>query len=199
MKLHDIIIGILLLLLSSCGKEGPSADKPTPYVLEIPLFFPTQLNIPADNPMTVEGIALGRKLFYDGRISGRTDPDSMMSCSTCHLQSRSFECGLDHPKFTGGHPFGLTGIPTPHAMLPMINLAWTNTGYLWNGIVESGNPDASKRTLEDLVWMGIVAPHEMAGDTIRSKELIQSVPGYPEMFRKAFGSDIVTMKNMGRA
>ena len=59
--------------------------------------------------MTVEGIELGRYLFYDGRVSGRTDPDSLMSCSTCHLQSHSFECGIDHPKFTGGHPYGLTG------------------------------------------------------------------------------------------
>jgi cytochrome c peroxidase len=39
--------------------------------------------IPADNPMTVEGIALGRKLFYEKRLSG----DNTMSCATCHVQA----------------------------------------------------------------------------------------------------------------
>ena len=199
MKDNGWILFVVLLFLVSCGKDEPVVDKPTPYVIDIPLFFPTQLSIPADNPMSVEGIALGRKLFYDGRLSGRTDPDSLMSCSTCHLQSHAFECAIDHPKYTGGHPFGLSGVPTPHTMMPLVNLVWTSTGYLWNGVIEPANPDPAKRQLEDLVWMGIVAPHEMAGDTNRTKALIQSIPGYPEMFKKAFGSDVVTVKNMGRA
>jgi cytochrome c peroxidase len=194
-----LIFVVALILLASCGKEKQQAKGPTPYVINIPLYFPTQLNIPSDNPMTVEGIALGRKLFYDGRISGRTDPDSMMSCSSCHLQIHSFECGIDNAKYTGGHPFGVTGIPTAHTMLPMINLVWTNTGYLWNGMVEPSNPDPSERRLEDVVWMAVTAPDEIAGDTDRTKVLIQSIPGYPEMFRNAFGSDVVTMKNIGRA
>lgn len=161
-----LILGMIVL---SCRKselpETPIA--PTPYRIGIPFRFPSQLNIPDDNPMTVEGIELGRMLFYDGRISGRTDPDSMMCCATCHLQSRSFECGIDHPKFSGGHPFGITGIPTPHVMMPLINLVWTHTGYLWNGNVYPENPASGVRHLEDLVWLAIVAPHEMNGDTNR--------------------------------
>lgn len=199
MRAWIIIIGLMALVVGGCAKDESEMDKPTPYTINIPLYFPSQLNIPSNNPMTVEGIALGRKLFYDGRLSGRTDPDSMMSCSTCHLQSRSFECGIDHPEYTGGHPYGLTGVPTPHAMLPLVNLVWTNTGYLWNGLIEPANADPAKRQLEDLVWMGIVAPHEMAGDTNRTKSLIQATPGYPEMFEKAFGSDVVTVKNIGKA
>ncbi|MBE0648221.1 MAG: cytochrome-c peroxidase [Bacteroidales bacterium] len=196
-----ILYIVPLLALVSCKKTEPSGPsfQPTPYTIEIPFRFPTQLNIPADNPMTVEGIDLGRKLFYDGRISGSTHPDSMMTCATCHLQSRSFECGMDHPKFTGGHPFGVTGIPTPHFMMPMINLVWTHTGYLWNGRVYPDNPASGIRQLEDLVWMAIVAPHEMNSDTNKAKALIQSIPGYPELFEKAFGSSTVTAKNMGRA
>jgi cytochrome c peroxidase len=157
------------------------------------------MNIPTDNPMTVEGVELGRFLFYDGRISGRSDPDSMMSCSTCHVQSHSFVCGIDNPRFPGGHPYGLTGIFTPHFMLPMINLVWVNNGYLWNGSLCDGNPLKSSRQLEDVVWMAITSPSEMAGDTNRSKALIQNTKGYPELFKKAFGSDVVTVKNMGRA
>jgi cytochrome c peroxidase len=190
-----------VLLFSLCGKdkEEPKVYNPTPYVLEAPPYFPTNLNIPADNPMTVEGVKLGRYLFYDGRMSGRTHPDSLMSCGTCHIQSRAFVCGIDHPTFTGGATFGLTGIPTPHNMMPLINLVFNRNGYLWNGMLHESNTNSSRRRLEDLVWMGVVAPHEMHGDTSRTVALFQSLPGYPELFFEAFGSETVTMENINKA
>jgi cytochrome c peroxidase len=186
---------------AGCKKDQPDVTvyQPTPYTISVPRFFPTELNIPEDNPMTVEGVALGRYLFYDGRLSGRLDPDSLMSCATCHLQYRSFECGIDHPKYKDGHPFGLTGIPTPHTMMPMINLVWATHGYLWNGKVSYDNPSVSMRSLEDFTWMAIVAPHEINGDTSRVAALFQAIKGYPGLFKQAFGSDRVTVKNMGRA
>ena len=55
------------------------------------------------------------------------------------------------------------------------------------------------RNLEDFTWMAIVAPHEIHGDTARVTALFQSINGYPALFKKAFGSDRVTVKNMGRA
>jgi len=190
-----------IFIIASCNKDQTYIPvyRPTPYTFEIPQYFPTELNIPADNPMTIEGVELGRYLFYDGRLSGRTHPDSLMSCATCHLQSRSFECGIDNPVFPGGHTHGLTGIPTPHYMMPLVNLVWNPNGYLWNGRVNPQNPDNNVRNIEDLTWMGIMAPHEMDGDTTRVAALFQSLGGYPELFRKAFGTDRVTVKNMGRA
>jgi cytochrome c peroxidase len=122
-----------------------------------------------------------------------------MSCATCHLQHNSFECGIDHPVYENGFTHGLTGIPTPHLMLPMINLVWNMNGYLWNGKISNDNPNPSFRNIEDLVWMGVVAPHEMNGDTNRTKALIASIPGYPELFKKAFGTEEVTMKRIGMA
>lgn len=190
---------ILILFLSSCTHEDDVSYNPTPYQITVPKYFPTRMNIPTDNPMTVEGVELGRYLFYDGRMSGNSEPDKMMSCGTCHLQSRSFECGIDHPKFTGGRPFGITGIVTPHYMLPMINLVWNESGYFWSGSIWGNNPNTSQRTLEDIVRMGVMAPHEMAGDTNKTKALIQSIPGYPELFEKAFGSRTVTFVNISKA
>lgn len=189
---------VLFLSFSSCKKEEKTF-KTTPYTFQIPKFFPTELNITADNPMTVEGVALGRYLFYDGRLSGRTETDSLMSCGTCHLQSTAFECGINHPKYTDGHPFGITGKLTPHVMLPLFNLVWNPNGYFWNGLISVENPSPAKRTLENIVWMGVTAPHEMNGDTSKTVMLIQSIPGYPELFKKAFGSEKVTMKNISRA
>jgi len=191
----------ILAILAGCRKDSQQTTTytATPYVISIPKYFPTQLNIPADNPMTVEGVELGRYLFYDGRMSGRTHPDSLMSCSTCHLQSKGFVCGIDNPRFPGGHPFGLSGMHTPHFMMPLVNIAWVNNGLLWNGSLSPSNPLQAKRSLEDVTWMAIVAPHEFAGDTNRTKALFQGIKGYPELFEKAFGSRTVTVKNMGRA
>jgi cytochrome c peroxidase len=196
---HAIAIALVCFGLYSCKKDPKIVFQAEPYTLEIPEFFPTRLNIPADNPLTKEGITLGRYLFYDGRLSGRSNPDSMMTCATCHIQARAFECGTDHPVYVGGFPFGITGINTPHVMLPLVNLVWNENGYLWNGAVSEKNPDASRRNIEDLVWMGVVAPHEMNGDTTMTKNLIQSIPGYAELFEKAFGSKTVTMRNISRA
>jgi cytochrome c peroxidase len=200
--LHLVLIFFLsVLFLLSCSKHDTMQVQysPTPYVINVPLHFPTQLNIPAGNPMTKEGVELGRMLFYDGRLSGRTAPDSLMSCSTCHIQSHSFECGIDNPVFSNGHPHGVTGIPTSHFMLPMINLVWNSQGYLWNGLVGPGNTDPSLRNIEDVALIAITSPQEIDADTNRVKALLQSVPGYPDLFRKAFGSSVITMKNIERA
>ncbi len=197
-----IIVGILIAIIA-CKKDSESEPVPvyqaTPYEIKIPFGFPTKLNIPDNNPMTVEGVELGRYLFYDGRMSGRTHPDSLMSCSSCHLQENSFECGVNHPDYQGGYTFGITGIATHHVMLPLINLVWNSTGYLWNGKIYPKNPDKKFRNIEDLTWMAILAPHEMNSDTNRAKQLIQNTPGYPELFEKAFGSKIVTVDRMGKA
>ncbi len=202
-KTAYILISIVLLaggVLSGCKKDEPAEPyKPTPYEIEIPFGFPTELNIPDDNPMTVEGVELGRYLFYDGRLSGRTDPDSLMSCSTCHRQERSFEAGVDHPDFPGGFPHGITGKPTHHVMLPMINLVWNDNGYGWNGFLYPDNPNPNLRNIEDFVRLAVVAEDEIDGDTAQVAALFQSLPGYPELFYKAFGSDKVTFKNIERA
>lgn len=195
----SVVMVLVTLFITSCHPDPKPSGKPTPYQIVIPKYFPTDIRIPADNPMTVEGIALGRYLFYDGRMSGRNSPDSLMSCGTCHLQSRSFECGIDNPKFIGGHPFGITGIKTPHVMLPMMNLVFNNNGYFWNGMINSSNPNPNQRTLEDIVFMGVIAPHELQGDSVRTVNMIKSIPGYPDLFLKAFGSNKVTFKNISRA
>jgi cytochrome c peroxidase len=202
------IIPYLVLLfmafnLAGCNETDDTILVPvgqaTPYVITIPPGFPHKLNIPADNPMTVEGIELGRLLFYDGRISGHADPDKQMSCGTCHLQENAFECGIDHPVFTGGKTFGVTGIPTPHYMMPLFNQVWNHNGYLWNGLVSNDNADPMQQNIEALTWMSILAPHEMNSDTLTAVNAISSVPGYPPLFKKAFGSEDVTIDRMGKA
>ena len=200
MKNGTIILLLLVFLLSSCGdKQNPTPNSPTPYDFIIPQGFPTELNIPDDNPLTVEGVELGRNLFYDGRLSGRTHPDSLISCATCHRQESSFEAGINHPDFEGGFPFGITGIHTHHVTLPLMNLVWNSSGYGWSGFLWPDNPNVNMRNLEDMVRLAVLAKDELDGDTSRIVSLFQSIDGYPELFEKAFGSQNITFKNIEKA
>lgn len=178
----------LSAMLASCNPADdpePEPYTPTPYHIEIPYGFPTQLNVPADNPMTVEGVALGRKLFYDGRLNGRTHPDSMMSCATCHRQEHSFEIGASRP-----HPFGVTGKPTYHVMLPMINLVWNMGNFGWNGSIPSIEAD---------VFAVISDPTEFDSSPERVVQTLKNIDKYPEMFSKAFGTPEITADRVAKA
>ena len=187
--LHIVIFYFVVfsvVFISSCNKTNdPEPFEPTPYEIEIPYGFPTQLNIPEDNPMTVEGVELGRLLFYDGRLNGRTHPDSLMSCSSCHHQEKSFEIGVPRP-----HPFGVTGKSTHHAMLPMINLVWNPGKFGWNGSVGSIEEDV----------LGVISdPAEFDSSPEKVVSTIKSIHGYPDLFRKAFGSPEVTVDRIAKA
>lgn len=192
---------VFLSLLSSCREKDSFKDdwNPTPYTIYIPKFFPTELNIPEDNPMTLEGIELGRYLFYDGRLSGRTHPDSLMTCGNCHLQIHNFRPGLENPDFMLGMPEGIMGVKTLHTALPLVNLVWNSNGYTWNGAVHPLYVSNSRGNLEDIVIATITHPAELAGDTAKTVALIESLNGYPELFYKAFGTKKVTADRIAKA
>lgn len=194
-----IVLFLIGLFLISCSEKEEPKWQTTPYEFNIPFAFPTKMNIPEDNPMTLEGVELGRYLFYDGRLSGRTHPDSLMSCASCHIQANSFEAGRDHPVFQGGFVHGITGIQTHHVMLPLVNLVWNHSGYGWNGFIYPSNSNPNYTNIEDFVRLAVIAEDEMNGDTTRVKRLFQQIPGYPELFFKAFGSRNITFKNIERA
>ena len=165
------LFGMLALLaLFSCKPQPEDTYQPTPYELPQPLFFPTANNIPADNPMTEEGVALGEMLFNEGR-----------SCAMCHHKEHSFEMG---PEGT------LENLGTSHTMLPLINLAWNTEGLGWEGQV---------KTLEDMVYAAYTDPLEINADTTTVVRQLQQSDVYPELFRKAFGTDKITFVNVEKA
>lgn len=203
MNYRATLFVLIIIIFSACKKNTGSENTPkstpaTPYNIIIPEGFPNTLNIPADNPMTVEGIQLGRYLYYDGRLSGRMD--TLMSCASCHKQKYAFTVGMANTKYSkNGHPFGVTGLSTSHIMLPHINLVFNNSAYLWDGAVYSDNPNPNLRNLEDIVTLVVNLSTEIHGDTNKTKAMIQSISIYPPMFKKAFGSEVVTFKNISKA
>lgn len=100
---------LVFLFLVGCG------DGTTPYEWPIRDGFP-EPTVPADNPMTVEKVALGRFLFYDKRLSG----NQQQSCGSCHLQSKGFSDGR---KLAAGS----TGELTQRNSLALVNIAYNAT------------------------------------------------------------------------
>ncbi len=180
------LVLVFLLLFSACKKKEEDdieTHNPTPYTLEIPHGFPTNVNIPEDNPLTVEGIKLGRYLFYDERMSGKADQGMGMSCSTCHQQAYAF----DNP---AGQGTGTTGLKTKNTVLPHINLAWNPGTFGWNGSVAS---------IEEDVLLVIPDPTEFASTWPDVIAAISAEPMYPPMFEAAFGSKEITPERIAKA
>ncbi|MCL2416600.1 MAG: hypothetical protein FWD02_01525 [Bacteroidales bacterium] len=215
----------MCLVLSACERNPPKPMGPTPFTIQIPPGFPTNLNIPSYNPMTYEGIRLGRYLFFEPRLSGRFDPNiagTGMSCFTCHNPQYSFTTPLhllnENRRVVGLPPRdGSPRVEAPTAMLPLINLVFRHEGYTWSGMVHPSNtnlglnipehniyidttdPRFHFRNLESFAWLMIALPHEIHGTIEESVNAIATIPEYPPLFEAAFGTPEVTIERIGKA
>lgn len=167
---------VLLSMLLSCGKdEAPSEMggdltlfpyQPESYDLQIPEGFP-QMVIPADNPLTVAGVSLGRHLFYDPILS----VDSTQSCSSCHLQAANFTDNL-------AASTGVDGITGNRSSMTLLNIGFHNTGLFWDGRV---------MTLEEQALLPVEDPIELHDSWPNVERKLRRHSMYPKMFREAFG------------
>jgi cytochrome c peroxidase len=157
----------------SCKKEKtPEAVyvyNPTPYELLKPGYFPDP-EIPAYNPLTVQGVELGRKLYYEPLLS-KGGPNNGLSCSSCHFQSKGF--------MIPSKPFEDFGIVMPH-----INLAWSKN-FLWNGKVSG--------PLEDIMMFEVKDFFQADMEHFKKQE------EYKKLFYQAFGPGEITSERAAYA
>ena len=162
------------LCTMQCKDEGPvqPADdlshipyQPVPYDIQVPAGFPA-LEQPVDNQMTIDGIHLGRKLFYDPILS----IDSTISCSSCHLPTGSFTDNLSLSEGVAGK--------TTRGSMSLINVGFHFHGFFWDGRTQ---------TLEEQALVPVENEVEM-GETWGNVETkLRGHASYPADFRKAFG------------
>lgn len=145
---------------------GPLADPKSLKQLGLPVEA-TRAAAPADNPQTPDKIALGEKLFFDGRLS----VDGTVACSTCHDPARAFTDGLPVSIGVKGRA-GQRNAPT------ILNALYNKTQF-WDG---------RAKTLEDQAALPIVNPSEMGQPSVEAAVAeIATVPDYEKAFRTAFG------------
>lgn len=155
-----------------------SLVTPTPYRLSYPSYFGNRINLSNDNPLTVEGIALGRSLFYEKRLSR----NNSISCASCHQQSRAF---------TDGRAFsvGFDGTPTRRNSMSLANLLWVRN-FFWDGRAFS---------LEAQAMTPLTDPHEMGQSMDSLARKLGGDENYKKMFAAAYGSDTVTQDGIVKA
>jgi cytochrome c peroxidase len=118
---------VLLLFCSSCKKETEkiAVYDNTPYTLVQKNYTLPAPKLPADNPLTVEKVRLGKMLFYETKLS----QDGTMNCASCHVQKDGFS---DLNQFSTG----VKGLEGKRQAMAIFNLAWHENGFFWDGRTE---------------------------------------------------------------
>jgi cytochrome c peroxidase len=170
---------IIAPLVHGSGCKAHEGDRPIGAVVQIkaPLGLPP-VPIPADNPPTAETIALGRKLFYDARLS----KDNSLSCASCHNPRFSFTDGQKLSRGMNGR-LGVRNAPT------IMNAAYLPFQF-WDGRAVSLEEQAAG-PMADPVEMG--QPHKVSASKLSAD------PVYRKMFFKAFGPGAITINRIEKA
>lgn len=143
--------------------------------LEIPSLFQEKLIaplIPSNNPLTKDGIALGKKLFFDRLLSR----DGSQSCGTCHRPENAFTV---NEQFS----IGVAGKSGTRNSMPLFNLAWNfDERFAWDG---------KEFSLENQALEPVTNPIEMHTDWKTVAQKLQKHPEYPTLFQQAFGTPTI--------
>jgi cytochrome c peroxidase len=132
-----------------------------------------------NNALTPDGFALGRRLFYDARLS----IDNSISCASCHEQTTAF-AQIDHA-FSHGvrNQFGTRNSPA------LFNLAW-HTSFFWDGGVNH---------IENQPISAILNPVEMDETIPNVIAKLNADPSYRLQFKNTFGSEEINTQRIQKA
>lgn len=172
-----LIIGILII--NACNKEEDTKVEidETPYLLEYGAL--PSPDLPADNPLTVQGVELGRMLFYETMLS----KDGSQACADCHRQPDGFS---DTTQFS----IGVENLPGKRQAMPIFNMAWHSNEFFWDG---------RAHLLRDQSLKPIQDPLEMNETLDNVVAKLSNTKTYRDQFTRAFGSDEITPVKMSLA
>lgn len=165
-----------------CTKDNPPPKEEitideTPFVLEYNTL--PEPNLPADNILTVQGVELGRMLFYETMLS----KDGSQSCASCHQQVDGFS---DTTKFS----IGVEGLPGKRQAMPIFNMAWHSNEFFWDG---------RATLLRDQALKPIQDPLEMNETLENVIAKLSDSQLYKDQFARTFGSEEITEQKMALA
>lgn len=152
-------------------------EKFTPYRFTMSGSFPAP-DLPRDNPLIEERVALGKKLFNETELSR----DGSISCASCHVANFAH---TDPRRFSKG----VDGQAGTRNSMPLFNLAW-KTSFFWDGRAPS---------LRAQALMPIEDHTEMDEKLDRVVAKLAANAEYPPLFRAAFGMPEITAEKIGLA
>jgi cytochrome c peroxidase len=179
MKKTVIIVIISQFLFLSCSNEETNLYVPKPLSFDMPSNFPDIAYNLDNNPLTEAGFELGKKLFYDGKLSA----NNAIPCAFCHEQAFAF---THH-----GHPLshGVNGGIGLRNSQPIQNLAF-QTDFMWDGA-------ASHLDFQPII--PITSDLEM-GETLSNViEKLKADSYYQKQFSRAFEDGEINAANMLKA
>jgi cytochrome c peroxidase len=153
------------------------AARATPFPFSFPSYFP-QPALPKDNPLTREGIELGRRLFFEPLLS----LNHSQSCASCHEPAHAFSQNLPVSR-------GAEGTPGTRNAMPLMNLAWKSS-FFWDGRANS----LRQQVLQPI--QNSAEMHETLPGVIRK---LRKSAAYPALFEKTFGTSDITSDRIARA
>jgi cytochrome c peroxidase len=164
-----------ILGLTALAGCDPAAPPPAGAALGLP-----PLEVPAENPGTPEKVELGRKLFFDRRLS----PNGTMSCAMCHVPEQGFTAR------ELATPVGIEGRSVRRNAPTVLNAGFQRRLF----------HDGREVSLEDQVWGPLLAPNEMGNPSIGYVvERVRGLRDYDGRFEAAFGGKPVTSWRIGAA
>lgn len=177
--MKHVFLILISMLFSSCleSEMKPVSYSPKPYSFTIPIGF-DDVMVPTANPMTEEGVALGRMLFYEKRMSR----EDSISCATCHIQSMAF---TDGRSFTPR----MEGFKSTFNTPTLTNVAYSNM-FRWEGLDHS---------LERQAVGPIVNVLEMDQRLAVLVDKLQQIEPYPNMFKEAFDTSTISITMISMA
>lgn len=183
MKLKSIILIVLAasIFVVSCKDhdnepQGIVQDT-TPYEMSIG-GFPIP-NIASDNELTVQGVKLGRMLFYEKMLSA----DGTQACASCHLQEFAF---TDSAQFS----IGVRGEKGGRHAMSVFNMAWNDNEFFWDG---------RAHLLRDQALLPIQDELEMDETLENVVAKLSASQMYKDQFIRVFGTDEVTSEKVSLA
>jgi cytochrome c peroxidase len=174
------LFSFVAIVIIACDDNEPdemAVYDDTPYVLEYGNLPAPAL--PTDNPLTIQGVLLGRMLFYEPLLSR----DGSQACADCHRQPDGFSDSLQFS-------IGVEDLPGKRQAMPVFNMAWHTNAFFWDGRAPLLR-DQSLRPIQDPLEMNETLPNVVNKLSNQRK--------YKDQFIRAFGTDEITPEKMGLA
>jgi len=178
-----VLLTINTIWISGCKDDDDKPDvtsieqDTTPYQLTYG-NFPSP-KIAEDNQLTIQGVELGRMLFYEKMLSG----DGTQACASCHLQEFAF---TDTARFS----LGIRGNRGGRQAMSVFNMAWNGNEFFWDG---------RAHLLRDQSLMPIQDELEMDETLENVITKLSESQTYKDQFMRAFGSEEITSEKISLA